>query len=64
MGEDFFLHAFDEKIIQENINKALPSGMDVLAIGIFPTSGDSLQEAVDACVWEVRVSGTSLKNLK
>ena len=35
LGEDFFLHAFDEKIIQENINKALPSGMDVLAIGIF-----------------------------
>ena len=48
LGEDFFLDAFDEKIIQENINKALPFGMDVLAIGIFPTSGDSLQEAVDA----------------
>ena len=64
LGEDFFLDAFDEKIIQENINKALPSGMDVLAIGIFPTSGDSLQEAVDACVWEVRVSGTSFEEFE
>ena len=64
LGEDYFLDDFDEKIIQENINKALPFGMNVLAVGIVSTSGDSLQQAVDTCVWEVRVSGTNVKEFK
>ena len=64
LGEDFFMDGFDERIIQENINRALPAGMDSLAVGIVATSGDSLQELVDACLWKVRVSGVNFEEFK
>ena len=38
--------------------------MDALKLGVVSTSEDSLQEVVDACVWEVRVSGISVEEFK
>jgi hypothetical protein len=38
--------------------------MDALKVGVVSTSEDSLQEVVDACVWEVRVSGISVEEFK
>jgi radical SAM-linked protein len=64
LGEDFFLDGFDSRSIQENIDKSLPAGMNVLAVGIISTSEDSLQEAVDACVWQVRVTDISVEEFK
>ena len=51
-------------MIQQDIDSALPTGMDALAVGIVSTSEDSLQEAVDACIWEVRVSGVRGEEFK
>ena len=64
LGEEFFINDFDSKSIQQDIDRALPVGMDALGIGIVSTSEDSLQEAVDACIWEVRVSGVSVEEFK
>jgi len=64
LGEEFFMNDFDSKSIQQDIDRALPVGMDALGIGIVSTSEDSLQEAVDACIWEVRVSGVSIEEFK
>ena len=55
LGEEFFTKHFDAMLIPQEIDRALPTGMDAVAVGIVPTSTDSLQEAVDACVREVRV---------
>ncbi|MAT62555.1 MAG: hypothetical protein CL881_02015 [Dehalococcoidia bacterium] len=64
LGEEFFMNDFDSKSIQQDIDRALPVGMDALGIGIVSTSEDSLQEAVDTCIWEVRVSGVSVEEFK
>jgi len=64
LGEEFFLKDFDSELIQQSIDRALPTGMDALKVGVVSTSEDSLQEAVDACVWEVRVSGVSVDEFK
>ena len=64
LGEEFFTKGFDPKLIQQDIDSALPTGMDALAVGIVSTSEDSLQEAVDACIWEVRVSGVRVEEFK
>ena len=64
LGEEFFMNDFDSKSILQDIDRALPVGMDALGIGIVSTSEDSLQEAVDACIWEVRVSGVSVEEFK
>ena len=64
LGEEFFLKDFDAELIQQGIDRALPTGMDALKVGIVSTSEDSLQEAVDACVWEVRISGISAEGFK
>jgi len=64
LGEEFFTKDFDAMLIRQEIDRALPTGMDALAVGIVPTSTDSLQEAVDACVWEVRVSGVCVEEFK
>ena len=64
LGEEFFMNDFDSKSIQQDIDRALPVGMDALGIGIVSTSEDSLQEAVDTCIWEVRVSGVGVEEFK
>ena len=64
LGEEFFMNDFDSKSIQQDIDRALPVGMDALGIGIVSTSEDSLQEAVDSCIWEVRVSGVGVEEFK
>ena len=64
LGEEFFMNDFDPKSIQQDIDRALPVGMDALGIGIVSTSEDSLQEAVDSCIWEVRVSGVGVEEFK
>ena len=37
------------------LSAALPVGIDVTAIGVIPTSLDSLQQAVTSCSWEIEV---------
>ena len=64
LGEDFFMNDFNSRPIQQDIDRALPAGMDALSMGIVSTSEDSLQEAVDACIWEVRVSGVDVEEFK
>ena len=64
LGEEFFMNDFDSKSIQQDIDRALPVGMDALGIGIVSTSEDSLQESVDTCIWEVRVSGVGVEEFK
>ena len=43
----------------EPLSAALPVGIDVTAIGVIPTSLDSLQQAVTSCSWEIEVRGAS-----
>lgn len=64
LGEEFFINDFDSKSIQQDIDRALPVGMDALGIGIVSTSEVSLQETVDTCIWEVRVSGVGVEEFK
>ena len=64
LDEEFFLKDFDAESIQQDIDIALPTGMNALKLGIVSTSEDSLQESVDACVWEVKISGVSVEEFK
>ena len=64
LDEEFFMNDFNSKSIQQDIDRALPVGMDALGIGIVSTSEVSLQETVDTCIWEVRVSGVGVEEFK
>ena len=45
------------------LSAALPVGIDVTAIGVIPTSLDSLQQAVTSCSWEIEVRGASPESM-
>ncbi|MEC7810483.1 MAG: TIGR03936 family radical SAM-associated protein [Actinomycetota bacterium] len=64
LDEDFFLKDFNPISINENLSNSLPNGMDVLALGEVETSEDSLQEAVDSCVWQVQIAGVSIEDFE
>ena len=52
---------FKETLVNQKLNDSLPDGMNTVAVGVVETSEDSLQEAVDSCIWKVKVSGVGEK---
>ena len=51
-------HVIPATEVVESLNAALPVGMDVVAVAHIE-KGDSLQQAVVACTWSIKVDGIS-----
>ena len=64
LDDDFFDIDFKETLVNQKLNDSLPDGMNTLAVGVVETSEDSLQEAVDSCIWKVKVSGSSTEEFE
>ena len=64
LDDDFFDIDFKETLVNQKLNDSLPDGMNTMAVGVVETSEDSLQEAVDSCIWKVKVSGSSTEEFE
>ena len=64
LDDDFFDIDFKETLVNQKLNDSLPDGMNTVAVGVVETSEDSLQEAVDSCIWKVKVSGSSTEEFE